>query len=109
LNNAFVAGQITTQKTVESAVAMLSQYMNDKGAHMIDEDKGQTDQKSSFMQKHKNVTCYKCGKRGHYANNNNDESSTRSSLSNCSNSTAGLTVLDGVASMMVSHYSKREA
>jgi hypothetical protein len=34
---------------------------------MTDEDEGQMDQKS-FMQKHKNMTCYKCGKNGHYAN-----------------------------------------
>jgi hypothetical protein len=59
---------------------MLSHYMNEKGVHMTDEDKGQTDQKS-FMQKHKNVMCYKCGKNG----DNNDEVSTRSSLSNRSN------------------------
>jgi hypothetical protein len=46
----------------------------------------------SFMQKHKNVTCYKCGKKAkdHYANkcpdgDNHDEASTRSSLSNRSN------------------------
>jgi hypothetical protein len=65
---------------------MLSLYMNDKGVHMTDEDKGQTEQKS-FIQKHKNVTCYKCGKKGHYANkcphgDNNDKASPRSSLSN---------------------------
>jgi hypothetical protein len=84
-----VAGQNNYPKTVESSVTMLSHYMNDKGVHMIDEDKGQTDQKS-FMQKHKNATCYKCGKKGHYAHkcpngDNDDEASTRSSLSNRSN------------------------
>jgi hypothetical protein len=52
--------------------------MNNKGVHMTDEE---TDQKS-FMQKHKNVMCYKCGKKGHYANkypsgDNNDEASIR--------------------------------
>jgi hypothetical protein len=48
LNNAYVAGQNNYPKTVESAVTMLSHYMNNKGVHMTDEDKGQTDQKS-FM------------------------------------------------------------
>jgi hypothetical protein len=63
---------------------MLSHYMNDKGVHMTDEDKGQTDQKS-FMQKHKKVACYKCGKKGHYAikcpsgDSDDDELSTISS------------------------------
>jgi hypothetical protein len=89
LNNADVAGQNNYPKRVESAVTMLSHYMNDKRVHMTDEDKGQTDQKS-FMQKQKNVTCYKCGKKSHYANkcpdgDNDDEASTRSSISNCSN------------------------
>jgi hypothetical protein len=41
---------------VESAVTMLSHYMNDKGFHVTDEDKGQATL-TSFMQKHKNVTC----------------------------------------------------
>jgi hypothetical protein len=67
LNNAYVAGQNNYSKTIESAVTMLPHYMNDTGVHMTDEDKGQMDQKS-FMQKHKNVTSYKCGKKGHYAN-----------------------------------------
>jgi hypothetical protein len=54
LNNAYVAEQNNYPKMVESAVTILSHYMNDKGVHMTDEDKGQTDQKS-FMQKHKHL------------------------------------------------------
>jgi hypothetical protein len=89
LNNAYMAGQNNYPKTVESAVTMLSHYVNDKGVHGTDEDKGQA-ALTSFMQKHKNVMCYKCGKKGHYANkcpngDNNDKASTRSSLSNHSN------------------------
>jgi hypothetical protein len=89
LNNAYVAGQNNYPKMVESSMTMLSHYMNDKGVHVTDEDKGQVIL-TSLMQKHMNVTCYKCGKKGHYANKcpdggNNDEASTRSSLSSHSN------------------------
>jgi ribosomal protein S27AE len=89
LNNAYVAGQNNYPKTVESAVTMLSHYMNDKGVHVIDEDKEQATP-ASFMPKHKNMTCYKCGKNGYYANkcpdgDHDDEASARSSLSNHSN------------------------
>jgi hypothetical protein len=88
-NNAYMAGKNYYPKMVESAVTMLSHYMNDKGVHVTDKDKGQVTL-TSFMQKHKNVTCYKRGKKGHYANkclngDNNDEASIRSSLSNRSN------------------------
>jgi hypothetical protein len=55
LNNAYVAGQNNCPKMVESAVTMLSHYMNGKGVHMADEeDKGQM-ALESFMQKHKKV------------------------------------------------------
>jgi hypothetical protein len=57
---------------------------------MTDEDKGQATRSTSFMWKHKNVTCYRCRKKGHYANkcpngDSDEESSTRSSQNNRSN------------------------
>jgi hypothetical protein len=79
-------------------VTLLSHYMNNKGVHMTDEDKGQTDQKHH----NKHMMCYKCGKKGHYANKWHQ-------LDQVPATTAGPTTLDGVASMMVSHYLKREA
>jgi hypothetical protein len=71
LKNAYAAGQNSYPKMVESAVTMLSHYMNNKGLCVTDEDKGQVTLTSS-MQKHKNMTCYKCGKKGHYANKCSD-------------------------------------
>jgi hypothetical protein len=50
LNNAYVAGQNKYPKTVESAVTMLSHYMNNKGVHVTGEDKGQATL-MSFMQR----------------------------------------------------------
>ena len=53
---------------VEGAVTMLSHYMGDKqGAHRSDaENRSQIE--TSFVQKQKSVTCFSCGKKGHYAN-----------------------------------------
>jgi hypothetical protein len=48
LNNAYVAGQNKYSKTIESAVTMLSHYMNDKGVHAAEEDKGQASTRSSL-------------------------------------------------------------
>jgi hypothetical protein len=91
---------------------MLSHYMIDKGVHMTDEeDKGQATL-ISFMQKHKNVTRYRCGKKGHCTTNkcpnedSNEKSPTRSSLSNRSNNSRP-TALNGAASMMVSRLEAR--
>jgi transcription initiation factor IIE alpha subunit len=91
LNNAYVDGQNNYQKMVEGALTMLSHYMNNKGFHITDRDKRQVNQ-NSVLQKHKNVTCSKCGKKDHYANkcpsgdNNDNEASTRSNSSLLRNS-----------------------
>jgi hypothetical protein len=50
LNNAYVAGQNNYPKTVESAVTMFSHYMNNKGVHTTEEDKGQMEQKRFFAE-----------------------------------------------------------
>jgi hypothetical protein len=66
-----VAGQNNYPKTVgrecrADNVVTLHERQGSSYFTMTDEDKGQTARKS-FMQKHKkNVTCYKCGKKGHY-------------------------------------------
>jgi hypothetical protein len=39
LNNAYAVGQNNYPKTVESAVTMLTHYMNGKGVHRTNEDK----------------------------------------------------------------------
>jgi hypothetical protein len=86
LNNAYyVAGQKNYPKTVESALAMLSHYMNNKGVCITDEDKEGQMHQESFMKKHKNVTYYKCGKKGHYANKCPSGDSNDNVLSTISN------------------------
>jgi hypothetical protein len=52
LNNSYLAGQNNYPKTVESVVTMLSHYINNRGVHVPDKDKGQVTL-ISFMQKHK--------------------------------------------------------
>ena len=83
---------------------------------MTDEDKGQTNQ-MSFMQKRKNVMCYKCGKKVTMQTSVPVRTMTlmmvtcqRDQLDQTGATTEGQTALDGVAYMMVfSHCSKREA
>jgi hypothetical protein len=80
LNNSFLAGQNNYPKTLEGAVTLLSHYATDKDKPMS-KYRGANDDGSitqmSFAQgsnKNKNVKCYKCGKKGHYANKCGEES-----------------------------------
>ena len=66
LNNDYLMGQKKYLKTVKSAMMMLSYYMgtggNSKGWKLEELHE------MSFAQHKKNVTCWKCHKKGHYAN-----------------------------------------
>jgi len=64
LKNQYLTGQKNYPNMVEAALTMLSHYMEEKHAHRS----GQASAKTSFVQLHKEVQCYKCGKKGHYAN-----------------------------------------
>ena len=80
---------------------------------MRDEDKGRTNQ-TSFMQKRKNVTCYKCARRVTMQTSVPVGTMTPMTMSRelgqldqIGATTAGQSALDGVANMMVvSPYSK---
>lgn len=67
LNNAHLTGQKNCPKTVEGAMVMLSHCMGVKPqAHRSD---AEATPEMSFAQKRKkNVTCFKCGQKGHHAN-----------------------------------------
>ena len=67
LNNAYVAGNDMYPKTVEEALTMVS-YYKDSGRKGGRKDGDGNPSEVSFLQKRKGVVCYRCGKKGHYAN-----------------------------------------
>ena len=67
LNNAYVAGNDMYPKTVEEALTMVS-YYKDSGRKGGRKDGDGNPLEVSFLQKRKGVVCYRCGKKGHYAN-----------------------------------------
>lgn len=77
LNNSFIAGNDNYPRTVEGAMTMMSHY---KDGGQDGSRKSRTNH--SYAQARENVTCFKCGKKGHYANEcnnvNGDDSSVES-------------------------------
>ena len=73
LNNAYLSGSNNYPKSVVGAVTMLSHYAGDWKPGVTNKEQGE--QVYSFAQKKKDVKCFKCGKKGHYANEC-DESET---------------------------------
>ena len=67
LNNAYLSGSNNYPKSVEGAVTMLSHYADDRKPGVGNDD-GLEESVYSFAQKKKDVKCFNCGKRGHYAN-----------------------------------------
>ena len=67
LNDSYVAGHNNYPHMLESAVTMLSRYMNVTNVQPTNENEGQQ-VLTSFAQQRKNVTCYKCGKKGYDSN-----------------------------------------
>ena len=85
LNNTCLTGQNNHPTMVEGAVMMLSHCMGDKQNHR-NEQQREVNVETSFVQRKKNVTCCKCEKKGHCANectaeDSNDGSSVESGQS----------------------------
>lgn len=69
LNNNHLAGVKNYPKTVEAAVTLLSNYMEEKPAHYKN-GLGAGSIETNFAQDgSKKITCYECGEEGHYSNN----------------------------------------
>ena len=69
LNNAFLAGTNNYPTTVEGTVTMLSHYMSEPpSVYRSGRNEEGRDRATSFAQRMQNVKCYKCQKKGHYAN-----------------------------------------
>ena len=84
LNNAYLAGHKNYPITVEAAMTMLSHYMSDRQVHRSEHGQEQSQNETSFAQKHKDIKCFKCGKKGHYANKCMEEDTDSKSISTMS-------------------------
>ena len=97
LNNMFLTGQNHYPTTVEAVMTMLSHYMDNKLQVYRSVTKEMGVSAMSFaQQRKKNVTCYKCGKKGHYTNDCDEDSDDEL--------TSGLTIMS-VASRQTGHTS----
>ena len=68
LNNAYLAGQNNYPTGVEGTLTMLSHYMCEPmAAHRSGRYDDEGTNEMSFAQQMKDVTCYRCNKKGQYA------------------------------------------
>ena len=86
LNNAYLAGQKNYPTTVEGAMTMLSHFMSENPRDNREEKATSVTEASFAQQQRSKVICFKCGERGHYANECNKERDDESSVNSRSSS-----------------------